>query len=81
MCHDFLSPPRAGEGLCGPGDAQCAVELEDVIFCRAVGYGEVVREFAYRFNRRKFQSELFPWLLKACLSINTVTYKQLVAGL
>ena len=44
MCHDFLSPPRAGEGLCGPGDAQCAVELEDVIFCRAVGYGEFVRD-------------------------------------
>ena len=35
-------------------------------------------EFAYRFNRRKFQSELFPRLLKACLSTNTVTYKQLV---
>ena len=38
-------------------------------------------EFAYRFNRRKFQSELFPRLLGACLSTNTVTYKQLVAGL
>lgn len=36
-------------------------------------------EFAYRFNRRKFHSQLFPRLLKACLSTNTITYKQLVA--
>jgi transposase-like protein len=35
-------------------------------------------EFAYRFNRRKFQNELFPRLLKACVSTKTVTYKELI---
>ena len=34
-------------------------------------------EFAYRFNRRKFHAELFARLLKACLSTNTITYKDL----
>ena len=31
-------------------------------------------EFAYRFNRRKFQSELFSRLLKTCLFTNAITY-------
>lgn len=34
-------------------------------------------EFAYRFNRRKFQPELFARLLKACVSTKTVTFKEL----
>ena len=34
-------------------------------------------EFAYRFNRRKSQSELFARLLKACVSTSTITYKEL----
>lgn len=37
-------------------------------------------EFAYRFNRRKFQAELFSRLLKACISTNTITYRQLVSN-
>ena len=38
-------------------------------------------EFAYRFNRRKYHSELFMRLLKACVSTKTVTYEQIVRGL
>ncbi len=34
-------------------------------------------EFAYRFNRRKFQPELFVRLLKACVSTKTATFKEL----
>jgi transposase-like protein len=36
-------------------------------------------EFAYRFNRRKYQSQLFARLLKACVSTSTVTYEHLVS--
>jgi transposase-like protein len=35
-------------------------------------------EFAYRFNRRKYGSQLFMHLLEACVSTETITYKQLV---
>jgi transposase-like protein/predicted RNA-binding Zn-ribbon protein involved in translation (DUF1610 family) len=36
-------------------------------------------EFAWRFNRRKFQSQLFASLLKACVLTTTITYKNLTA--
>lgn len=36
-------------------------------------------EFAYRFNRRKFGTQIFMRLLKACVSTSTITYKQLVS--
>jgi transposase-like protein/ribosomal protein L37AE/L43A len=35
-------------------------------------------EFAYRFNRRKYGPQLFMRLVKACVSTETITYKQLV---
>jgi len=38
-----------------------------------------VAEFAYRFNRRWKERSLFHRLTRACLSTNTITYKQLVA--
>jgi hypothetical protein len=38
-------------------------------------------EFADRFNRRKYHSELFMRLLQACVSTKTVTYEQIVCGL
>jgi len=37
-------------------------------------------EFAYRFNRRQFQNQLFPRLLKACTLTSTITYKELTSG-
>ena len=37
-------------------------------------------EFAYRFNRRKHESQLFARLLKACVSTNTITYKNLISA-
>jgi hypothetical protein len=38
-----------------------------------------VAEFAYRFNRRGQEGSLFHRLTRACLSTNTITYKDLVA--
>lgn len=35
-------------------------------------------EFAYRFNRRKHESQIFARLLQACVSTNTITYKELI---
>ena len=35
-------------------------------------------EFAYRFNRRKFQDQLFIRLLKACTLSTTITYRELI---
>jgi transposase-like protein/DNA-directed RNA polymerase subunit RPC12/RpoP len=37
-------------------------------------------EFCYRFNRRKFEGQIFGRLLHACIKANTITYKQLVAA-
>jgi transposase-like protein/ribosomal protein L37AE/L43A len=37
-------------------------------------------EFAYRFNRRRFQDQLFPRLLTACSLTSTVTYKELTCS-
>jgi len=36
-------------------------------------------EFAYRFNRRKFQEQLFTRLLKACTLSTTITYRELIS--
>jgi len=36
-------------------------------------------EFAYRFNRRKYQSQLFMRLLQACATTSTITYRELKA--
>jgi transposase-like protein len=36
-------------------------------------------EFAWRFNRRKFQSQLFARLLKACVLTTTITYNNLTS--
>jgi transposase-like protein/predicted RNA-binding Zn-ribbon protein involved in translation (DUF1610 family) len=36
-------------------------------------------EFAWRFNRRKFQSQLFARLIKACLLTTTITYGNLIS--
>jgi transposase-like protein/ribosomal protein L37AE/L43A len=36
-------------------------------------------EFAYRFNRRQFQDQLFVRLLKACVLTTTITYKELTS--
>ncbi|GHV58204.1 DDE transposase [Synergistales bacterium] len=36
-------------------------------------------EFTYRFNRRKYQSQLFMRLLNACAATSTITYKDLTA--
>jgi len=38
-----------------------------------------VAEFTYRFNRRWQERSLFHRLMRACLSTNTITYKDLVA--
>jgi transposase-like protein len=38
-----------------------------------------VAEFTYRFNRRRQERSLFHRLTRACLSTNTITYKDLVA--
>lgn len=38
-------------------------------------------EFAYRFNRRRFQDQLFSRLLTACSLTNTITYKELTSVL
>jgi len=38
-----------------------------------------VAEFTYRFNRRRQEGSLFHRLIRACLSTNTITYKDLVA--
>jgi len=38
-----------------------------------------VAEFTYRFNRRRQEKSLFHRLTRACLSTNTITYKDLVA--
>jgi transposase-like protein len=37
-------------------------------------------EFCYRFNRRKFEGQLFGRLLHACITAHTTTYKQLIAA-
>jgi len=36
-------------------------------------------EYSYRFNRRKFEGQLFNRLLNACISTATITYGELVA--
>ena len=36
-------------------------------------------EFAYRFNRRQFQGQLFSRLLKACTLTTTITYGELIS--
>ena len=36
-------------------------------------------EFTYRLNRRWQETSLFDRLARACLSTNTITYKELVA--
>jgi hypothetical protein len=38
-----------------------------------------VAEFNYRLNRRQMEPDLMVRLLRACLSTQTITYKQLVA--
>jgi hypothetical protein len=38
-----------------------------------------VAEFTYRLNRRRQERSLFHRLTRACLSTNTITYKDLVA--
>ena len=37
-----------------------------------------LNEFCYRFNRRMFKGELFNRLVKACVSVSTITYPELV---
>ena len=37
-------------------------------------------EFCWRFNRRRFNNQLFNRLLKACVSTETITYAQLVGA-
>jgi transposase-like protein len=37
-------------------------------------------EFCYRFNRRKFEGQIFGRLLYACIKAHTITYKQLAAA-
>jgi hypothetical protein len=38
-----------------------------------------VAEFNYRLNRREMEPDLMMRLLRACISTQTITYKQLVA--
>jgi len=38
-----------------------------------------VAEFDYRLNRREMEPDLMMRLLRACISTQTITYKQLVA--
>ena len=38
-----------------------------------------LNEFCYRFNRRKFQSQLFNRLLSCCSTVHTITYSELTA--
>jgi len=36
-------------------------------------------EFCYRFNRRRWEGELFDRLVKACMTSSGVTYSELTA--
>jgi hypothetical protein len=38
-----------------------------------------LNEFCFRTNRRHFEGELFNRLLTACISVDTITYRQLTA--
>jgi len=38
-----------------------------------------VAEFHYRLNRRTLEANLFQRLVRACLTTNTVIYKELIA--
>jgi transposase-like protein len=37
-----------------------------------------LNEIAYRFNRRYWERELFDRLVQACVTAETITYKELV---
>jgi hypothetical protein len=38
-----------------------------------------VAEFNYRLNRRSMEPTMLPRLIRACLTTQTITYKQLIA--
>jgi predicted RNA-binding Zn-ribbon protein involved in translation (DUF1610 family) len=81
-CRVVLKDPKAA-GKLMPWIHKVIANAKDVIDGTHRGVSEkhlqsYLNEIAYRFNRRYWERELFDRLVQACVTAETITYKELV---